>query len=295
MTSPTTTENEIKHAMNIIEEISNLVYTIEQGIVKIQETVAIIPDIESLKFNIDEGLKLSSEMMNQLELYCEEKIKDPSVNHHLETCYGRILGRLPQLKKQVSNLKVNLRKAVQIYSNKEHETSIKKGKLLGSSTSEERKALKSNQSGKQQSRQSRKITDSLKRTKAIIAQNLERTSNSMEQLSEQSSIFQKAVKSQDEYQDKVNQSTKLIRELKWKERRDHFITLVCFLFYVVVILVVFNHRIPLISIAFYIMSTLWSLFSGIFHSSSSAGSTTSSSAPIDNFNTSTIENITMSP
>ncbi|KAG2386196.1 hypothetical protein C9374_002642 [Naegleria lovaniensis] len=208
MTSSSMTENEIKHAMNIIEEISNLVYTTEQAINKIQESVAIIPDIESLKFNIDEGLKLSSEKMDQLELYCEEKIKDPSVDHHLETCYGRILGRLPQLKKQVLTLKVTLRKAVQVYNNKEQEMSIKKGKLLGSSSEERKTTLKSNQSGKHQSRQSRKITDSLKRTKAIIAQNIERTSNSMEQLSEQSSVFQKAVKSQDEYQDKVNQSTK---------------------------------------------------------------------------------------
>ena len=257
-------ESEIKHAMNIVEEISNLVYTIEQAVGKIQESVTIIPQIESWKFDIEEGLRDSSEKIDQLEKYCEERIKHPSVNDHLESCYGRILERLPNLKKQISNLNVNFRKVVQTYTLKEQETgSIRRDKLLNINVEGEKKK---SQTTKQQSRQSRKVTDSLRRTKAIISQNIERTTNSMEQLAEQSSIFQKAIKSQDGYQDKVNQSTKIIRDLKSKERRDHFLTLGCFLFYVFVVLLVFNHRLPIFSLLYYTVSTFWSLFSGIFAS-----------------------------
>ena len=254
-------EHDIKQGLNVMEQISNLLYTVEQAIQRIQTSPSIIPSIESLKYNIDDGLKESEEKISELEFYCEERIKLPiSSNNDDDIGVGRILDKTTNLKKQISNLKVKFRKAVQIYNNKENDAKSKRDKLVGFEKVQIVK--KSSQDVKQQSRQSRKITDSLKRTKAIISSNIERTSVSMEKLSEQSSIFERAIKTQEGYQDKVKQSSLLIKDLKWKERRDHFITLGCFLFYVLVVLVVFNHRIPIFSLIYYLTSGIFGLFGG---------------------------------
>jgi len=249
---------ENKQVMDVTEEIANLLYTIEQAIQRVQTSSAVIPQIETLNDEMEEGLKDSEEKIKALEQYCEEKITLPSLYC---TTFDRVLERTLGLKKQIATLKIKLRKAVQIYKNKAETSKLKRETLLQSGL---QPAKRLNQDGRAVSRQSRKVTESLFRTRSIISSNIDRASSSMEKLSESSSIFQNAIKTQEGYQDKVTQSTNIIRELKWKEKRDHFITLACFLFYILVVLYVFNRRLPIFSFVYYILGLVWSLVSSIF-------------------------------
>ncbi|EFC41002.1 predicted protein [Naegleria gruberi] len=124
-------QHDIKQAMNVVEQITNLMYTIDQAVQRIQLSISIIPSIDALKGDIAEGLSESEKKIGELERYCEERIKQPTGTDADEIGLGRILEKTTNLKKQLSSLQVKFRKAVQIYSNKENESKLKREKLVG--------------------------------------------------------------------------------------------------------------------------------------------------------------------
>ncbi|KAL9653794.1 hypothetical protein ABK040_012855 [Willaertia magna] len=201
------TRQEIQTSKHFVEDIEHLEGMIEQAILYIHNTNQYIKDLDQLNVDIKSAIREMELKIVELEIYFEEEplfLKESKE----EEFKMKMLNKLSEIRKRISNLKVKQRKANQVYSTKKLNLLRKRNLLLANNELEDenKKNNKLIRKGNQLvTKQSKLVTQSLLRTKSIIETNIERTSTSMDKLNESSSIFQNTLSIHDEYQDKVLQ------------------------------------------------------------------------------------------
>jgi hypothetical protein len=108
--------------------------------------------------------------------------------------------------------------------------------------------------------QAKSITESLERTKRIISENSDRMISSMDVLGKNRESINNFVNTKTNTLEDLEKTRKLLRDIKWNEKKNIYYKYLSFLFFILVVIYVINKRIPFITLFFFILNKIKNIF-----------------------------------